>query len=244
MHDHQWSMKKLLRDIVLSATYRQDSRMTSAILEKDPGNRLLARGPRVRLSAEQIRDQALSVSGLLSEKMFGKSVMPYQPEGVWNSAWSGEYWTQSEGEDLYRRGVYTFLKRTSPYPSFMMFDASSREVCLSRRIQTNTPLQALVTMNDPTYVDASRSLAKQMISASDEPDEQIRAGYRRLLFRELSREKLNALLTFYQQALNKYRSDPDAAKDLVDEKDGSSEMAALTMTANVLLNLDEVITKE
>src|SRR5690606_14631068 len=144
---------------------RQSSILTDEMAEKDPGNAYYARGPRFRLSAEQIRDQALAVSGLLSDKMYGPSVMPYQPEGVWMSVYSGESWQTSPGEDQHRRGVYTFIKRTSPYPSYMTFDASSREVCLVDRITTNTPLQALTTLNDPVYMEASVHLARRMIEA-------------------------------------------------------------------------------
>lgn len=245
MNDHQWSMKMLLKDIVMSATYRQESRVTDELLEKDQGNQWLARGARVRLSAEQIRDQALAVSGLLSNKMYGKSVMPYQSEGIWNSVYSGEYWKQSEGEDQYRRGVYTFIKRTSPYPSMMMFDGSSREVCLSRRIRTNTPLQALVTLNDPVFVEASRALAKRMMSPdSTSYKKGIRNGYRLLTFKEISDDKLTILGQLYQDALNIYQADTAAVKAITKEKNGTQQLAAMTIVANALLNLDEVITKE
>ena len=169
MNENKWSMKKLVKDMVMSATYRQDSHITEELQEKDPVNRLLARGPRVRLSFEQVRDQALAVSGLLSDKMYGKSVMPYQPAGIWNSVYSSEHWKESEGEDHYRRSVYTYTKRTSPYPSMMMFDGSSREVCVSRRIRTNTPLQALVTLNDSSFVVAARNLAGFMMKLVKRP---------------------------------------------------------------------------
>jgi hypothetical protein len=181
MNDHQWSIKKLLKDIVMSSTYRQASYVSDEVLATDQANQWFARGARVRLSAEQIRDQALAVSGLLSTKMYGKSVMPYQPAGIWNSVYSGEYWKKSEGEDQHRRSVYTFIKRTSPYPSMMMFDGSSREVCISRRIRTNTPLQALVTLNDSVFVEASRHLAKRMMAAENSsPGSSIERGYRLL----------------------------------------------------------------
>lgn len=245
MNDHQWSIKKLLRDIVMSATYCQATRVTDEHLEKDQVNRWLARGARVRLSAEQIRDQALAVSGLLSHKMYGKSVMPYQPEGIWNSVYSGEYWRQSEGKDRYRRGVYTFIKRTSPYPSLMMFDGSSREFCVSRRIRTNTPLQALVTLNDPVFVEAARALAKRMISPHSTASEMsIRKGYRLLTFKEISPEKLIFLDQLYQDALNVYKVDTAAVGAITKKENGTQELAAMTVVANALLNLDEVITKE
>ncbi len=245
MNDHQWSMKKLLKDIVMSATYQQSSRVSDEMLEKDQANQWLARAPRVRLSAEQTRDQALAVSGLLSSKMYGKSVMPYQPEGIWNSVYNGEVWKQSEGEDQFRRGVYTFIKRTSPYPSMMMFDGSSREVCVSRRIRTNTPLQALVTLNDPVFVEASRQLAKRMMLRDPaSPVTGIKTGYQMLTFREIPMEKLSILNNLYQDALNVYQMDTAAVRAITKEKEGTYQHAAMTIVANALLNLDEVITKE
>ena len=245
MNDHEWSMKKLLRDIVLSATYRQDSRVSDEALELDQRNKLLGRAPRLRLSAEQIRDQALGVSGLLSTKMYGKSVMPYQPDGIWMSVYNGEKWTLSEGEDKYRRGVYTFIKRTSPYPSMMMFDGSSREVCISRRIRTNTPLQALVTLNDPVFVDAARALAKRMISAdSTSAEKAIATGYRMVTFRQIPERKLDILSRLYDDASNVYKADTAAAHALTKDKHATADLAAMTVVANALLNLDEVVMKE
>lgn len=244
MNDHHWSMKKILRDIVVSATYRQESRVNEEALAKDLRNEWLGRGPRVRLSAEQIRDQALAVSGLLSTKMYGKSVMPYQPDGIWMSVYSGEKWVQSEGEDQYRRGVYTFIKRTSPYPSMITFDGSSREVCIGRRIRTNTPLQALVTLNDPVFVEASRGLAKRMMDSKMEPQKAIATGYRLLTFKDIPGAKLDILNGLYFDALNTYKADTAATHALTLSPDGSSEFAAMTVVANALLNLDEVIMKE
>lgn len=244
INEYQWSMKKLVKEIVMSATYRQDSRATPELIAADPTNRLLARGPRVRLSGEQVRDQALAVSGLLSKKMYGKSVMPYQPEGIWNSVWSGEYWEHSTGEDAYRRTLYTYVKRTSPYPSMMTFDGSSREFCVSRRIRTNTPLQALVTLNDSSFVVASRSLARKMLSEGKTPEEQVRAGYRRLLIRDIEPEKLVILTTLYKDALKKYEVNRTATRVLLADQSESPQLAALTVVANALLNIDEVITKE
>ena len=242
-NEYQWSMKKLLKEMVMSATYRQDSRISEELKQKDPGNRLMARGPRIRLSAEQVRDQALSVSGLLSKKMYGKSVMPYQPDGVWNSVYSGEYWKESEGEDRYRRSVYTYIKRTSLYPAMMMFDASTREVCVSRRIRTNTPLQALVTLNDSSFVVAARNFASRMMKAEKNPEQQIKAGYKILLVRALPEKKLEILHGLYQKALKDYREDSTATMKLTADEN-SPQLAAMTVVANALLNLDEVLTKE
>lgn len=244
MNEYKWSMKKLIKEIVMSATYQQDSRISEELKEKDPSNRLLARGPRIRLSAEQVRDQALAVSGLLTTKMYGKSVMPYQPAGVWNSVYSGEYWKQSEGEDQYRRSVYTFIKRTSVYPSMLMFDGSTREVCVSRRIRTNTPLQALVTLNDSSFVVAARHLAVYMMKEKESPTDQIKTGYTRLLIRDIPHKKLIVLLRLYNKALNAYAKDKNASITLTADKAGSPKFAAMTVVANAMLNLDEVLTKE
>ncbi len=244
MDENKWSIKKQIRDIVMSATYQQDSRITPALYEKDPANRLLARGPRVRLSFEQVRDQSLQVSGLLSKKMYGRSVMPYQPAGIWNSVYSSEAWRESDGDDKYRRSVYTYAKRTSPFPSMMMFDGSSREVCVSRRIRTNTPLQALVTLNDSSFVVASRNFAGRMMKKGATPEEQIRAGYKMVLIRDIPEPKLAVLKGLYNDALDIYTRDQSAAKKLTAMDKTSPGLAAMTVVANAMLNLDEVITKE
>lgn len=257
MHEMDWSMKALLKEMVMSATYRQSSVATPELIRKDPANKWYARGPRFRLTAEQIRDQALAVSGLLSETMYGPSVMPWQPEGVWQTVYSGEYWHISEGEDRYRRAVYTFHKRTSPYPSFISFDATSREVCLVQRIRTNTPLQALVTLNDPVYQEAARQLASQMEAAGgQDASAAIREGYERALFKPISGEKLEVLENLYREAYQKYENAPGEARKLLypetDGNDGSGQAgagkasphrAALTIVANAIMNLDEFLTK-
>jgi hypothetical protein len=244
MNDYNWSMKNLLKEIVTSSTYQQDSRLTDELEEKDIRNTWLARGPRVRLSAEQVRDQALSVSGLLSEKMYGKSVKPHQPEGIWNSVYNGETWEESKGEDRHRRALYTYTKRTSPYPSMLMFDGSSREVCLSRRIRTNTPLQALVTLNDPVFVEASVALADEMNNGGKTAKEKISAGYYRIMYHPIADGKLLPLLNLYDAALKEFQKNNDASKKLISKKNSTPELAAMTVVANALLNLDEVMTKE
>jgi hypothetical protein len=228
----------------MSATYRQDSRITEEHLLKDPSNQFYARAPRVRLSAEQVRDQALAVSGLLSTKMFGKSVMPYQPEGVWNSVYNGEEWDPSKGEDQYRRSVYTYMKRTSTYPSLMMFDGSSREVCVSRRVRTNTPLQALVTLNDSSFFVASRHFAKKMMEGGKNTEEQIKAGYKLLLVSEMDNNKVTIFKGLYDDALQRYKSDDEAVKKLTASEEGTPQLAAMTVVANAMMNLDEVVMRQ
>lgn len=240
MHDYGWSMKRMLKEMVMSAAYRQDSKVTPELLEADPRNRLLARGPRVRLSAEQIRDQALAVSGLLSDKMYGPGVMPYQPDKVWQSVYNSEKWVLSEGEDRHRRAVYTFLKRTSPYPSALMFDASSREVCQVRRITTNTPLQALVTLNDPVFVEAAERLAMRMLDKEGPAREQIRAGYRQALLHDPSSSKLSILEGLYGEAIDRYASVDQQGQATTSDP----RLAAMTIVATALLNLDEFVNNE
>ncbi|WP_140938634.1 DUF1553 domain-containing protein [Sphingobacterium lumbrici] len=250
MHEKNWSVKKLLRELVLSSTYRQSSSLNNKKVSKDPENYYFARGPRFRLSAEQIRDQALAVSGLLSNKMYGPSVMPHQPDGVWMTVYSGESWRKSEGEDQYRRGVYTFLKRTSPYPSFISFDASSREVCLVDRIRTNTPLQALITLNDPVYLEAARHLANIMEKeGGGDPKASIEVGYRRTMFKHPGAEKTQALQKLYAEALANFTNKPNEAAKFMRVDPATMKQqelitkAAYVLVANVLLNLDEFLTK-
>ncbi len=245
MEDDQWHVKSLLKRIVMSAVYRQNSGTDPEKTEKDPYNLWLARGPRVRLSAEQIRDQALAGSGLLSGKMFGPSVMPPQPDKIWQSPYSGEKWVFSEGENRYRRGIYTYWKRTAPYPSMTTFDAPSREFCQSRRILTNTPLQALVTLNDPVYLEAAQNLAVRMKQKSGDPGQQLKEGYRLMTHQPLEDKKLKILLNIYQEALESFKKSPDQIDSmLVYREEKSPELAALMVSANVILNLDNVVTKE
>jgi hypothetical protein len=246
MNDHEWSVKSLLKDIVTSATYRQSSHVTREHLDRDPQNRLLARAPRFRLSAEQIRDQALVVSGLFSPKMFGPSVMPPQPEGIWRNPYSRMKWETSEGEDRYRRGLYTYWRRTAPYPSMITFDAPSREVCVSRRVRTNTPLQALVLLNDPVYVEAAVNLAGRMKErGGTDIDEQLKEGYRIALARTPGEAELSELRSLYQAVLEEYRHSPDeAAAFLQSVENPDIKLASLAMTASVILNLDSFVMKE
>jgi hypothetical protein len=248
MHEYEWSVKKLLKEIMLSATYRQDSKVTKEALEKDPYNKFYARGARMRLSAEQVRDQALAVSGLLSSKMYGESVMPWQPQGIWMSPWSGATWKKSEGEDQYRRAIYTYWKRTAPYPSMITFDAAGREVCMPRRIRTNTPLQALTTLNDSVYLEAGRHLAYRMQKeAASEKNIQnlIAKGYEAMIHKPITPAKSKALEELYRQAFASLKGDKIKTCEIIGTNDSHNnpETAALVVVANAMLNLDEVITK-
>jgi len=246
MHEYSWSMKELIKEIVTSKTYRQESTVNPKQYSIDPENKWYARGPRVRLSAEQIRDQALAVSGLLSSKMYGKPVMPPQPEGIWETVYNGESWVEAEGEDRYRRAVYTFLKRTSPYPSMVTFDAGSREVCLSRRIVTNTPLQALVTLNDPVFLEASLALAKEMLQKHPtDPKKAISYGYEKLVWANISTKKSETLLALYQKGLAQFEANPTLLEGFFGTKDQKIRPAeaAMSLVTNAMLNLDEFLTK-
>jgi hypothetical protein len=242
MNDYQWSLKKLIKEMMMSATYRQSSVVNKKSLEKDPFNKFYSRSSRVRLNAEAVRDQALAVSGLLSKKMFGPSVMPYQPGGIWLSPWNGATWKKSKGEDQYRRSLYTYWKRSAPYPSMMTFDGASHEVCTARRIRTNTPLQSLVTLNDSVFVEASVHLAKKMMSIRNAED-QIALGYSLVTLQKISKKKLTILTHLYQKALVEYSKEKIIQVNN-SNKPSESEMKAMTLVASAILNLDEVITKE
>jgi hypothetical protein len=241
-----WSQKAMLRLIVTSATYRQSSVVTPTLAERDPDNRLLARGPRFRMEAEMVRDVTLAASGLLSPKMHGPSVFPLQPPGIWNMPYSSDKWTTSEGEDRYRRSLYTFWRRTSPYPSFMTFDTTSREVCTVRRVRTNTPLQALALMNDPVSMEAARALAGRMMTAGAAPRDRAAFGVKLVLSRAATAAELDRLVALYQTERARYASHPADAMRVIGGAGGAAaaDLAAWTMVANVLLNLDEAITKE
>jgi hypothetical protein len=242
---YQWSVKALLRQIVLSATYQQSSKVDSQLLDLDPYNRLLARGPRVRLSAEQIRDQALVISGLFNPTTYGPSVMPPQPEGVWNVIRHRARWeTSKDPKYQNRRAIYTFWRRVSPYPSMITFDATSREFCVSRRIRTNTPLQAFVTLNDPVFFKATKTLAKLMMESSGDLENQIRFGFQKALYRQPTEQELSTMKTLFNRTSALYREQPEEIAAITDGTDNPTvEMAATINMAAVLLNLDEVITK-
>ncbi len=195
-----WDIKGILKTIVMSATYRQSSASTPELTGKDPRNRLLARGARYRLDAEAVRDQALAASGLLSRKQFGPPVMPWQPEGIWMVVYNGERWVTSEGEDRYRRGLYTFMRRTSPYPSMINYDAPTGETCTVRRIRTNTPLQALTTLNDPVSMEAAQKLALRALRESSASDiERAEHMFEMVLVRPPSRQEVRRLVALHRE---------------------------------------------
>jgi hypothetical protein len=245
MTDYKWSIKKLLKEMVMSSTYRQDSKISPLLLEKDPDNKLYARGPRVRLTAEQLRDQGLFVSGLLSNKMYGPGVMPFQPKGIWHSPYSNEVWAQSKGEDQYRRALYTHWKRTAPYPSMLTFDGAAREVCTSRRIRTNTPLQALVTLNDSAYFEMAVHLGKRMNESPGNTSDKITEAYKQMMYKPISMERLAALTKLYDISVKTYDSTGRGNFALVDshDKQQRAHRSALVVVANALMNMDEWITK-
>lgn len=253
--ENGWDIRELLREIALSRTYRQSSVTTPEMRESDPRNRLLARGPRHRLPAEMIRDNALAVSGLLVEKIGGPSVFPYQPEGLWEETTSGRHLTeyvQDEGEALYRRSLYTFWKRTSPPPGMTTFDAAMRTHPSAQRQETSTPLQALHTLNDPIYIEASRHLAERMMKeAGGELRDQISFAFRAATARYPRQEELDLLTALYEEELQVYREDPDSAVAFLQVGDSpfdreldSPELAARAIVAGTILNLDETLTKE
>jgi mono/diheme cytochrome c family protein len=240
-------LKPIHRLIVLSSTYRQSSRVTPDLLGRDPYNRLLARGPRFRVEAEMVRDIALAASGLLSGKVGGPSVFPFQPEGIWDNPYSDDRWLTSAGEDRYRRAIYTFTRRTAPYPGLTVFDAPSREFCTVRRVRTNTPLQALTTLNDPVFVEAARALAVRTLKeAAATPEERAAHAFRLCTARRPKPPELAPLVSFEERQLARFKADPQAARAVagVARPGEPAELAAWTMVASVLLNLDETLTKE
>jgi hypothetical protein len=246
-----WDVKKMHKLIVTSATYQQSSRISKDLQAKDPENRLLARGPRYRMSAEMVRDQALLAGGLLVEKLGGPSVKPYQPAGLWKELSGTDDYKQDKGENLYRRSLYTFWKRTSAPPSLMTFDASGRETCWVRETRTNTPLQALTLLNDVTYVEAARLLAERIIKEEKSADERIRRAFQLVVSRSPTDVERTILRQALDQHLAEYRKNPEAAKRLLrvgdkqtDAKIDACELATYAQVCSLILNLDEAVTKE
>ena len=251
--DSGWDLKALIKTIVMSATYRQSSSATEDDLERDIRNRQLSRGPRARLSAEMIRDQALHIAGLLSPKMYGPPARPPMPKLGLRAAFGGSTdWEDSKGEDRYRRGLYTEWRRSQPYPSMDAFDAPNREVCTVRRLNTNTPLQALVTMNDPVYIEAAQALGRRVLSElpSAELNARLSRALKLAIIREPSTEEVSRLEKLYHKAHHQFISDNEAAHAMATNPIGDApegipitELAAWTVVGNVILNLDETLQK-
>ena len=250
---NEWDIKAMQKIIVMSATYRQSSRATDKSLQEDPRNFLLARGPRVRLSAQAIRDQALFVGGLLVEKLGGPSVKPYQPEGLWEELAGDIAYNQSKGDDLYRRSLYTFWKRTIAPPSMLNFDAAQREMCTVRESRTNTPLQALNLMNDVTFVESARGLAQRLLTNKKliTPEDRLVYAFQIAIARLPKAEEQKILIDSLNANLDFYQSNFQLAEKLVSVGDSLipkgldlKELAAYTTVASLVLNLDETITKE
>jgi hypothetical protein len=250
-----WDVKRLFKLMVMSAAYQQSSVLTSEKLERDPDNRLLARGPRYRMDAEMVRDYALATSGLLSPKIGGPSVKPYQPSGVWEAVAMPEsntrIYSQDSGDSLYRRSMYTLWKRAAPPASMELFNAPNRETCVMARERTNTPLQALVTLNDPQFVEAARKLAAKVLGDDSEDNaSRLQKIAARLLSRSLNETELaivqgtlTKLLDYYQSHEGEAAKVTQVGESPVDSKLPVGELAAWTMTVNQLLNLDEVLNK-
>ncbi len=246
-----WDVKRMHKLIVTSATYRQSSRVTKPLLERDPDNRLLARGPRLRLSAEMLRDQALFASGLLVEKQGGPSVKPYQPAGLWNElSGTGDY-TPDTGENLYRRSLYTYWKRTVAPPTLGIFDTAMRETCWVRETRTNTPLQALTLLNDITYVEAARVLAQRVMKEEATPEKRLARAFHHLTARAPTDAEAKVLRAAFERQLAAFQKNPDAAAKLLrvgesksDPERVGAELAAYASVCSLIMNLDETVTKE
>lgn len=251
----EWSMKRLYREILTSRTYRQQSRVKPEAKQKDPNNRLLAYFPRQRLSAEEIRDQAIFVSGMMANSMGGAPVNPYQPEGLWeeraNEGSNTRVFKRSDGEALYRRSLYTFWKRTCPPPTMVLFDAPDRTLCAAKRVPTNTPLQALAALNDEQFLESARLLATRTLSEQVETDARIKSLFRRVTGRTPTEEDLQVLRSGLASLLQRYQTNPDDAARLLDQGDqplpaevNKPELAAWMLLANAVLNLDESVVRD
>lgn len=249
--DIGWDLKAMMRRLLTSSTYRQSSKVSPELLARDPGNRLLARGSRFRLAAETIRDNALAISGLLVGKIGGPSVRPYQPPGLWMEATNRPY-SQDHGKNLYRRSLYTYWRRSVPPPNMVALDATNREICIVRRQRTNTPLAALVMLNDPTFVESARVLAQRVVKdAGPEPDKIASTAFFLATARKPDEEERGVLLDVYRQQLDTYRKNKESAKELLavgeskpDERIAPSDLAAWTSVCTLILNLDETMTRE
>ena len=249
-----WNIKQLVKKILMSATYRQSAKVSDSKLKKDPENVLLSHAPRMRLKAEFVRDVVLSSSGLLNKTIGGPSVKPYQPKGMWEAATSGRgvlaTYKQDEGDALYRRGMYTFIKLTVPPPSMMLFDASNRDQCEVKRLKTNTPLQALIMMNDPTVLEASRVLAQKLIGEQSSAEEKISKAFRLIVCRKASDKELSILKKYYDEQLQLFQQKKLNAQTTLkvgeypsNEKSDINSSAAMMKVLNTIYNMEEAITK-
>ncbi|MCC6408461.1 MAG: DUF1553 domain-containing protein, partial [Planctomycetes bacterium] len=243
-----WSTKALVKLIVTSAAYRQDSAVDPARFEADPENRRFLRGPRGRVEAEKVRDGVLAISGLLVERLGGPSVFPPQPEGIWNLPYNGDRWTPSEGGDRYRRGLYTFARRSAPYPTFNTFDAPTRELACTRRPRSNSPLQALTLLNDPAFVEAAGAFARRIVARAADDRERATFAFRACTAREPEPKELAIVLRLLASERERFATESEAAAKLcaasgLANEPASAELAAWIVVANALFNLDETITK-
>jgi hypothetical protein len=252
--EHGWDIKRLMKQIVMSATYRQSATVSKESLQRDPENIYLSHAPRLRLGAEGVRDLVLESSGLLVKTIGGPSVKPYQPKGLWEAATSGRgalaTYQQDKGEDLYRRGLYTFIKLTVPPPSMILFDASNRDQCEVKRVQTNTPLQALMMLNDPTVLEASRVLAQKLLATGQDAGKNIEMAFRRIICRTPTEKEMGILKSYHHDQLQQFNSKKlDAAATLnigeykMDGRLDKAETAALMKVVNTIYNMEEAITK-
>ena len=252
--NNNWDIKRLVKKIVMSSTYTQSSKVDKKKLEKDPENIYLSRANRIRLGAEMVRDHVLSSSGLLNPEIGGPSVKPYQPEGIWESSTSGrgllQTYIQDHGEDLYRRGMYTFIKRTVPPPMMLMYDASNRDQCEVRRLSTNTPLQALVMLNDPTVLEASRVLSEKLAMSQLSVEEKVEKAFRLILCRQPNESEKALLSTYFQDELERFSAHPEKADEFIavgefpkQEIEDQIKVAALMQVIHTIYNMEEAITK-
>jgi hypothetical protein len=249
-----WDIKKLVKKIVLSATYRQSAKVSEDKLKKDPENVYLSHAPRIRLKAEFVRDVVLASSGLLNKAIGGPAVKPYQPKGLWEAATSGRgvlaTYRQDNGDALYRRGMYTFIKLTVPPPSLMLFDASNRDQCEVKRLKTNTPLQALIMMNDPTVLEASRVLAQQLIAEQSATEEKIKKAFRLIICRNASDKEISILKKYYDGQLELFQRNKlnalatlNVGESVLNDKIDLNGSAAMMKVVNTIYNMEEAITK-
>lgn len=252
--NHGWNIKRLVRQIVTSSTYRQSSVIEKEKMAVDPENILLARGPRVRLSAEAVRDLALASSGLLVPEIGGPSMKVYQPPGIWESATSGRgvlaRYVQDHGDNLYRRGLYSFIKRTVPPPGMLMFDASNRDQCEVKRMRTNTPLQALMLLNDPVILEASRVFAERLMTENSSPEEKIAKAFRSIVCRDPKAAELTLLVNYFEEERKTFELSKEEARRLINAGEFKhtavsdvASLAALMQTVHMIYNMEEAITK-